>query len=124
MNNYNPYYRQTNNYYPPISNGITWVQGIEGAKAFQLAPNSNVVLMDSEREGIFYIKISDNIGMCSLRIFKYEEVKDNLEATVPPVDLSEYVKKSELQDLISNITKEAYNEQPIPAAKPRRNLLE
>ena len=65
---YNPYMTQTQN------NGINWVQGIEGAKAYQLTPNSNVILMDSENEGRFYIKVSDNVGMCNLRVFKYEEI--------------------------------------------------
>ena len=57
--------------YQPQKNGINWVQGVEGAKAFQLMPNSNTVLMDSENDGIFYIKVCDNIGMCSLRKFRY-----------------------------------------------------
>lgn len=68
----NPYQYSYNQH-----NGIQWVQGVEGAKAFQLQPNSNAILMDSENDGIFYIKVSDNVGMCTLRTFKYTEVTTN-----------------------------------------------
>lgn len=95
MNYQYPYYP-----YQQSTNGITWVQGIEGAKAYQLSPGSNVLLMDSENDGVFYIKVSDNVGMCSLRTFRYEEVVNN---PTPQVDLSEYVKKTELETLINNM---------------------
>ena len=89
--------------YQPQKNGINWVQGIEGAKAFQLMPNSNTVLMDSENDGIFYIKVCDNIGMCSLRKFRYQEIIDE------PQQTNQYVTRDELM----NILKELKNEQNI-----------
>lgn len=60
----------------PQQNQINWVQGIEGAKAFQLIPGANTILMDSENDGIFYIKSCDNVGMCNLRTFKFTEVNN------------------------------------------------
>ena len=66
-------YPMSINQKPQQKNGIKWVQGIEGAKAYQLEPNSNAQLMDSENDGVFYIKVCDDIGMCSLRIFDYKE---------------------------------------------------
>ena len=103
----NPYYPSRGN----NSNSITWVQGIEGAKAFQLMPNSNVILMDSESDK-FYIKSSDNIGMCNLRTFNYvEELEKPKE---------EFVTKSEMESIISQL-RESYEQliqttsQPIPA---------
>ena len=89
--------------YQPQKNGINWVQGVEGAKAFQLMPNSNTVLMDSENDGIFYIKVCDNIGMCSLRKFGYQEIIDE------PQQTNQYVTRDELM----NILKELKNEQTI-----------
>ena len=89
---------QPNQYIRP-QNSIQWVQGIEGGKAFQMAPNSNAIMLDSENEGIFYIKTSDNIGMCNLRIFKFEEITD----TQLKSNLDEYVKKSELESLINQM---------------------
>lgn len=98
---------------------IQWVQGIEGAKAFPLAPNSNVQLMDSENDGIFYIKTSDNIGMCNLRVFKYEEIKSQQSAT--HVNLEEYVRKDELEGLIKSIVGGDKDEQPLSTAKSSKN---
>ena len=111
---------QFSSYFNPASgasastNNIVWVQGIEGAKAWQLNPNSMVILLDSEVEGKMYIKVSDNIGMCSLRIFDYTEVVqpttvDKNVTVNKDLDLSEYVKKDELNTLI----KEALSEQSI-----------
>lgn len=82
------------------TNSINWVQGIEGAKAFTLMPKENVILMDSEVNDKFYIKICDDIGRCTLRVFKYQE---ELEEKPAPADLSEYVKKSELQSLLNEM---------------------
>ena len=101
MNNqmYQPYQQQRN--------GIIWVQGIEGAKAYQLMPNTNAVLLDSENDGKFYIKIADNVGMCTLRIFKYEEITD----TNP-----QYVTREELTAILQEMLGEN-NEQSISTAK-------
>lgn len=119
--NYNPQRNQFSSYFNPTSvasastNNLIWVQGIEGAKAWQLNPNSMVILLDSEVEGKMYIKVSDNIGMSSLRIFNYTEempTKVNSHDTINTgLDLSEYVKKDELIDLV----KEAFNESAISA---------
>ena len=92
---------------PIMNNGITWVQGIEGAKAYQLSPNSNAILMDSENEGRFYIKVSDNVGMCNLRIFKYSEITQDNKS----VDMSNYVTRQELEETLRSIK----NEQSVPA---------
>ena len=92
--------------YQPQKNGINWVQSVEGAKAFQLMPNSNTVLMDSENDGIFYIKVCDNIGMCSLRKFRYQEIIDE-----PQPQPNQYITRNELMAIL----KEMKNEQTISA---------
>lgn len=106
MNNFNQqsYFAPTNNV--RATNNIIWVQGIEGAKAWQLAPNSMAILLDSESEGKMYIKVTDNIGMGSLRIFNYvEEVQVNTTNN-NNLDLSQYVKKDELSTLIKEVINE------------------
>ena len=55
---------------PQQGNGMIWIQGIESAKAFQVAPNSTVVLWDSEQQ-CCYIKSADASGMPSMRILDY-----------------------------------------------------
>lgn len=114
----NPYLQAMQNpfYKPPVqpNPGIQWVQGREGAKAYQLQPNGNAVLMDSENEGIFYIKTSDAVGMCNLRTFKFAEVT---EQDARP-NLDDYVKKSELQALLNEMLGGVDNgKQSISAAK-------
>ena len=56
-----------------INQGLLWVQGEAGAKSYLVAPNSTVLLMDSESSR-FYLKSTDGAGMPSLRIFEYKEV--------------------------------------------------
>ena len=109
----------TNQFTNRTSNGILWVQGIEGAKAYQMPPNGILLLMDSENDGVFYIKSTDNIGMSNLRTFKYNEVKTSEVGGVP--DLSEYVKKDELQDLINSMIG-GNREQPIQSALQERTV--
>ena len=120
MNSYNQYYKPP---YYPSQNGITWVQGVEGAKAYQLPPNSNAQLLDSENDGIFYIKVSDNVGMCTLRTFKYVEVT---ETAGGKPDMAEYVRKDELQSLIEKLLqdKEVEDEQSVSTTKPARRFFE
>jgi hypothetical protein len=104
-NMYNPYYSGQQNYMNSgqsmNNNGINWVQGVEGAKAYQLMPNSNVVLIDSEQDR-FYIKSADNIGMCTLRTFDYKEVTDAPSANTQSNDMSQYVRRDELQEILRN----------------------
>ena len=129
MNNFMNYPSQRNqfsSYFNPantasaVTNNIVWVQGLEGAKAWQLSPNSMIILLDSEVEGKMYIKVSDNIGMSTLRIFNYtEEVQTPSEnkVTVDSLDLSQYVTKDELISLV----KELLNEQSIPTVAETTN---
>ena len=97
-----------------MNNGIIWVQGIEGAKAYQLRPNSNAVLLDSESEGRFYIKTADNIGMCNLRVFDYTEVTNT---PTPNIDMSAYVTKEELKSILAQMGGMDNGEQSISATK-------
>jgi len=108
MNNYFPQPNYINNPYQRFNPGIIWVQGIEGAKAFMMAPNASVILMDSENEGVFYIKISDNVGFCTLRTFHYNEVFDatapaTVQPEMPTIDMSQYVTKEELANAIKEV---------------------
>lgn len=84
------------------SNGIIWVQGEEGAKAYMVAPGNSVLLMDSENSA-FYIKSTDNSGMpMPLRIFDYVErnAKQQTQNMKPNV---EYVTRQEFDALSARI---------------------
>lgn len=62
---------------PPQTNqGLLWVQGEAAARSYLVAPNTTVLLMDSDASR-FYLKSADNAGMPSLRMFEYKEVSQN-----------------------------------------------
>ena len=89
------------------STGIIWVQGEAGAKAYPVAPNTSILLMDSE-SGSFYIKTTDASGMpLPLRIFDYTE--RNVAQTqspipeVPVIDTSIYVTRDEFEKRLSEM---------------------
>lgn len=84
---------------PQPNNGLNWVQGEAGAKSYLVAPNTTVLLLDSESES-FYIKSSDASGMpLPLRVFDYKERKSpDSEAKIPQTDNSSaYVTKREFE---------------------------
>ena len=66
---------------PQVNQGLLWVSGEVGAKSYLVAPNSTVLLMDSDAQR-FYLKSADNAGMPNLRIFEYKEVT-NIPKTEP-----------------------------------------
>lgn len=68
-------YQQSISYQPQpqINQGLLWVSGEVGAKSYLVAPNSTVLLMDSDAQK-FYLKSADGAGMPSLRIFEYKEI--------------------------------------------------
>ena len=100
---YNPYFYQPGYplHIPPTTqtNSITWVQGIEGAKAYPVAAGNSVLLMDSDKQ-YMYIKTADSAGMPSLKVYEYTEVSTTAEAQV---NLDDYVTKKELEEALSKI---------------------
>ena len=94
----NPYITNTTQ-----NNSIIWVQGVEGAKAYQLSPNSIVILMDSDTDGRFYIKTSDNVGMCTLRVFDFTEVTNSSTPQNATPDMTKYVTREEFDNLVNSL---------------------
>lgn len=105
---------------PPQANqGILWVQGESGAKSYLVAPNTTVLLMDSEGSR-FYLKSTDNAGMPSLRVFEYSEVQQNTPQAQNPaqIDLGDkYATREEYNDLNSKYMEilDRLNSFPDPA---------
>lgn len=99
MNRPQPFAPQQMQPMMPQNNGIIWVQGEVGAKAYQVAPNTTTVLFDSEND-LLYIKISDNIGMCQLRTFRLNEITGNTQqSAVAPVLSPDFVNRQEFEEL-------------------------
>lgn len=78
-------------YQTPYSGGVTQVSGIEGARAFQMMPNSTAALFSST-EDVFYFKTTDGAGYPTIREFRFEEVR-------PQAQPADAATKSELEEL-------------------------
>ena len=84
-----------------VNQGILWVQGEAGAKSYLVAPNTSVLLMDSENSN-FYIKTTDAAGMPTLRTFAYKEVVLGSQEPQKQVEINlddKYVTRHEYDDL-------------------------
>ena len=86
---------------------ITRVTGEEGAKAYQMAPNSSAALFDGD-EDIFYLKTTDGAGFPTIRKFKFEEMK---EKAPEPAEASEYITREEFEQFREEMR--TYGEQYI-----------
>lgn len=118
-----PYYspQNANNVQPNIStpvmqntptsanNGLIWVQGETGAKSYMVAPNSTILLMDSEAQQ-FFLKSADASGMpLPLRIFTYKELtqptaQNNALEAQNIIDPDKYVTREEFDRRLAEIT--------------------
>lgn len=108
--NYQPQYFQTPT---QQQNGILWVQGEAGAKAFSVAPGNSLVLMDSETE-CFYIKSTDVSGMpMPLRKFSYKEITNATTTEQPQqqtqVDVSQFITRQEFDELKQTVNNKLNN---------------
>ena len=75
----NPYvnYVNTNSYFRPPAYEVVKVHGREGANAFQMGPNSSILLLD-ENDPIVWLAKTDGAGyktVTPFRIAPYEEAK-------------------------------------------------
>ena len=102
-------------YNRPVSgNQITWVMGIENAKTFPIAPNTTVLLMDSEAPK-FYIKTSDANGMCNLETYKFEKFVDAMTKPAEPAS-PDYVTRAEFEAAIAQLV--AAKQAPAQTSTP------
>lgn len=98
----------------PMPSNVIRVTGIEGAKAFPVAPSSQVVLFDDNRD-VFYFKTTDNGGYPTLQACSFALLRED----APPAP--DYVTRAEFDELKEMITN---GKQPVrkaakqPAADP------
>lgn len=89
---------------PQPQNNMIWVQGEAGAKAYLVANGNTVPLWDSEQPYV-YIKTVDAAGVPSMRRLRTVDETDLPPQTAavppPPIDLSGYVTREELDAILS-----------------------
>lgn len=96
----NPYlnmYQQSQNQpmYSQPTMTLTRVTGLEGARAYQMSPNSTVALFDNN-DDLMYIKTTDGAGFPTIRTFSFNEVSQT--NTQVPAN-SDYVTRAEFEKL-------------------------
>jgi len=94
-----PSFMQNSMWQPQSVNNILQVMGPESAQAYQIGPDSHVILMDSNKP-VFYIKRSDNTGYSETRAFEFQEIP-LIQSSPQTKDIQlepEYVTKSDFED--------------------------
>lgn len=90
-------------------NKMVWAIGRVGAETFPTAPGETIAIFDSENPYV-RIKTVDNNGRpLPLKTFKLvEEEEANVEMASAPInDLSAYVTRDELAELVSKVAKDS-----------------
>ena len=112
---YNP---QMNNqqFLPQIqTQNLIRVNGIEGAKAYQMSANSIVSLFDAN-EDIMYIKSTDGAGFPSIRTFSFTEIKEENK----PIQQVDYISREEFEEF----KKELMNNGKQSISRSKSNLTD
>lgn len=91
------------------------VNGIDGAKAYQMPANSTVSLFDAN-EDIMYIKNTDGAGFPSIRMFKFEEIKE----TTKSEEKQDYISRQEFEEF----KKELMNNGKQSISRSKSNLTD
>lgn len=79
--------------------GLIQVTGMEGAKAYPLAPASTAALFDADRD-VFYLKKTDAGGYPTIQAYQFTPLQEAAQAPAP-----EYVTREEfnrLKEMIAN----------------------
>lgn len=104
---YNTYPYGTPQYggYQPAQNQQTYafVNGIEGAKSYPMAPNQTVMLMDSDNP-IAYMKQSNAMGQATIKYFKLIETNEaELKGQMSAKSDKEYVSRTDFDALSAKV---------------------
>lgn len=99
------------------NNGVIWVQGEEGAKAYMVAPGNTVQLWDVENP-VIYLKSADVSGMPSMRIF--DLVERSATPKMPPeIPREEFVTRKEFAALEDKLNELLAKENTKPTKTPK-----
>ena len=111
-----PYYNQPMNNQPfpqQITQNLIRVNGIEGAKAYQMSANSTVALFDTN-EDIMYVKTTDGAGFPIIRTFSFTEIKEDTKVS----QNTDYISRQEFEDF----KKELMNNGKQSISRTKSNL--
>lgn len=112
---YNP---QTNNqqiFPQEQTQNLIRVNGIDGAKTYQMPANSTVALFDCN-EDIMYIKTTDGAGFPSIRTFNFAEITQNEKSS----GSQDYISRQEFEEF----KKELMNNGKQSISRSKSNLTD
>lgn len=112
---YNPQMNNQQIFPQEQTQNLIRVNGMEGAKTYQMSANSTVALFDSN-EDIMYIKTTDGAGFPSIRTFSFTEVKEENKST-QQVD---YISRQEFEEF----KKELMNNGKQSISRSKSNLTD
>ncbi len=72
------------------------VTGMDGAKAYQMPPNSVVPLFDADND-VMYVKSTDGAGFPTIRAFAFQPVEDK------PEPVQQYVTRDEFDAAMKHL---------------------
>ena len=90
----------------PPRDGLIRVTGMDGARAYQMPPNSAVALFDGGMD-VFYVKTTDGAGFPTIRAYSFQPMEQ-----AQAMGASEYVTRAEFDQLKEMIV---HGKQPVPA---------
>lgn len=112
-------YNQSQNnqqFFPPEpTQNLIRVNGINGAKAYQMPANSTVALFDSNND-VMYVKSTDGAGFPSIRTFSFTELKEDISTT----ENTDYISREEFEEF----KKELMNNGKQSISRSKSNLTD
>lgn len=95
---------------PKLNTNIVRVYGIDGARNYQLPPNSDVMLYDNDRDIVYRVTV-DGTGKRDVVMLDLSEHKEE-----PPIDFSAFATKEDIAKLRDEFAS-------MTAAKPTKKSL-
>ena len=91
----NPYMDRLAQMQPPQQprDGLIRVTGMDGARAYQMPPNSAVALFDGGQD-VFYVKTTDGAGFPTIRAYSFAPLQEQAALQAP-----DYVTRTEFNEL-------------------------
>lgn len=111
--------------------GFVYVTGLDGAKAYQMPPNSEMPLFDSTNDGVMFIKTTDGAGFPTISVVDCKKREPQTSQPVADGGAQAYVTHDELDRVYSDLSRQMEQMKeslyvPVPkttepaAAKPPR----
>ena len=112
---YNPQMNNQQIFPQEQTQNLIRVNGIDGAKTYQMPANSTVALFDCT-EDIMYIKTKDGAGFPSIRTFNFVEITQNEKSSVS----QDYISRQEFEEF----KKELMNNGKHSISRSKSNLTD